>query len=640
MASRISIIPTPVSVTELGGTVVLRARGGGSGGGGGGRGVVEVTVAGVAQGVLDSVFGEQGVVVASGSRVRMCAVDGAGGGGGEGGGVPQVVCRLDGKAVLVAGGYRLYIDGGVAITAGDAAGVRHALVTLKHLVAAHGVELPRAVIDDAPRFAVRGVMLDVSRDRVPTMAEMRRIVGQLADLKINHLQFYTEHTFAYAGHEKVWQGWSPLTGAEIREIDGWCRGVGIELAANQNCFGHLAHWLRMPEYQHLAETHGDWMFDVWPRSGPFSLCPTDVRSVELVRDLLGQLVPNFSSGLVNIGADETYDIAYGRSAEAVRERGRAAVYLEFVREICKVAAELGRRPMFWADIALHEPGCIPQIPAELLSLAWGYEPHSPFAEWTRLLRGAGRDVWVCPGTSSWRSIFGRSAERNANLNAAGACAVAAGQPGADGYLICDWGDTGHHQQWPVALHAVAHGAQAAWTGATGAGHAEAIGAQCFGDAATGAWLERLGDCDLPLRQVAGRLSRPKNEGEFALWNQSALFADLHNCPWADRTEVGGLERWKAAQDVVADLGRGVPVGAGALVTRELRHTLAVAQLAADRAVLRRERPGDAACRGELGERVRGLMTEHTALWGERSRPGGLEHSNSFWQKVIDTTVQA
>ena len=92
--------------------------------------------------------------------------------------------------------------------------------------------------------------------------------------------------------------------------------------------------------------------------------------------------------------------------------------------------------------------------------------------------------------------------------------------------------------------------------------------------------------------------------------------------------------------MVGDLGRAMPTGAGELVTRELRHTLAVAQLAADRAVLRRERPGDAACRGELGERVRGLMVEHTALWGERSRPGGLEHSNSFWQKVIDATVQA
>ena len=107
------------------------------------------------------------------------------------------------------------------------------------------------------------VMLDVSRDRIPTMEEFGRIVPWLASLKVNHLQLYTEHTFAYAGHEEVWRGWSPLTPAEIREIDALCIGHGIELAANQNCFGHLRTWLELPRYAHLAETHGDWVFDVW-----------------------------------------------------------------------------------------------------------------------------------------------------------------------------------------------------------------------------------------------------------------------------------------------------------------------------------------------------------------------------------------
>ncbi len=550
---------------------------------------------------------------------------------------------------LPAQGYQLEIAYyGISITHRDDLGLRYALVTLKHLMAQHchpdasECPLPHLLIEDFPAFAVRGVMLDVSRDRIPTMQEFRQIVRTLADLKINHLQLYTEHTFAYAGHEKAWQESSALTATEVRELDGWCQELGIELAANQNCFGHLAHWLRLPEYAHLAETHGDWIFEVWPRSGPFSLCPTDPKSLEFVRDLLTQLTPNFSSPLVNIGADETYDIAFGRSAEIVAKRGRAAVYLDFVKKICDVTTSLGKRPMFWADIALHEPGCIKDIPPQLLSLAWGYEPHSPFQEWTRLLREAGRDVWVCPGTSSWRSITGRSTERNGNLNAAGTSAIHASKPGADGYLICDWGDTGHHQQWPVALHAIAHGAQAAWSGSTTSALSGDIGQQLYGPAATtvGSWLEELGDADSELRKVAGRLSRPNNEGEFALWNQSALFADLHNCVWGDRAEVGSLPQWHATAANLKHLRATMPQPLPSLLADELRHTLAMAELAADRAIARREHRSHAAIKADLSDRVRSLMAEHTRLWHLRSRPGGLDHSNTFWQRVLDAMVQS
>ena len=83
---------------------------------------------------------------------------------------------------------------------------------------------PSAPCRDWPDLAERGVMLDVSRDKVPTMATLYEIVDRLAEWKVNHLELYAEHTFAYADHELVWQDASPLTAAEIRELDAYCRG--------------------------------------------------------------------------------------------------------------------------------------------------------------------------------------------------------------------------------------------------------------------------------------------------------------------------------------------------------------------------------------------------------------------------------
>ena len=45
------------------------------------------------------------------------------------------------------------------------------------------------------------------------------LIRALGQLRVNQLQLYVEHTFAFAGHEEAWQEASPLTPAEIRALD-------------------------------------------------------------------------------------------------------------------------------------------------------------------------------------------------------------------------------------------------------------------------------------------------------------------------------------------------------------------------------------------------------------------------------------
>ena len=60
----------------------------------------------------------------------------------------------------------LVVAGGTAVVTGaDPAGLFYGVHTLVQLIrpAGDGWEIPVVVIDDAPRFAYRGVMLDVAR---------------------------------------------------------------------------------------------------------------------------------------------------------------------------------------------------------------------------------------------------------------------------------------------------------------------------------------------------------------------------------------------------------------------------------------------------------------------------------------------
>ena len=82
-------------------------------------------------------------------------------------------------------------------------------------------------------FEHRAYMLDISRDRVPTMETLKLIVDILARYRYNQLQLYTEHTFQYEGHEDVWEDSSPMTPREIAVT----KGVFARFATNTRASG-------------------------------------------------------------------------------------------------------------------------------------------------------------------------------------------------------------------------------------------------------------------------------------------------------------------------------------------------------------------------------------------------------------------
>ena len=313
-----------------------------------------------------------------------------------------------------------------------------------------------------------GYQLDVSRCKVPTMPTLRRIVDILASLGYNQFQLYTEHTFAYSRHETAWRGASPMTPDEVRALDAYCAARGIELVPNQNSFGHLERWLCHPEYNGLAELPaGGAVYKRWGNyvtKSPRSLCPTDPRSAEFVAGLYDELLPCFRSKYVNVGGDETVELKdnheprLGRSAAAIAASSPERVYLGFLKRIHALCAARGHTMMFWGDIILEKPELIPELPENAICLNWGYEANHPFERQTAAFEAAKRRFVVCPGTSAWGTLSGRTANMMSNItNAFGA----AERHGAMGALLADWGDGGHPNPWVVSVPALVFAAHRA-----------------------------------------------------------------------------------------------------------------------------------------------------------------------------------
>ena len=96
-------------------------------------------------------------------------------------------------AALADEAYRLAVTGsGVRITGGSPRGVVNAIATLRQLLpAGKGAEgvIPCAEVSDAPAFAWRGVMLDVSRHFFDK-EEICSLLDQMARLKLNKFHWH------------------------------------------------------------------------------------------------------------------------------------------------------------------------------------------------------------------------------------------------------------------------------------------------------------------------------------------------------------------------------------------------------------------------------------------------------------------
>jgi hypothetical protein len=522
----------------------------------------------------------------------------------------------------------------------DAEGERYGLAALDQIRRQSSDSLPRLRIRDWPDFAVRGYMLDVSRDRVPTRATLERIVDLLALLRINHLQLYTEHTFAYRAHESVWRDASPMTPEDIRWLDGLCGERGIEFAANQNGFGHMERWLQHEDYRHLAEAPDGWKTS-WGEPWRAGVLHPDRASRDFVLNLYRELLPCFSSRRINVNFDETFELGKGRSRQRVEAEGRGRVYLDFLRPIVEELHARGAEVLFWGDVLRHHPELVKELPAsDLIALVWHYEapiadPRLPaglesilaevgidenvlrgFAGQVPLFAESGMPFWVCPGTSTWNSLVGRWSNAKANLLDAATVGAA---HGAGGFLITDWGDNGHMQPPSASLVPLAFGACLAWCAASN----RDIDVAGTVDTITSDLEEKLGSALV-------RAAELYSHSGAAAFNGSPLFYPLVGKDASFGSDakptVDSIARVLAE---IADIDRQIEssapgCGDGELIVREMRQALRLTRigakmLARNHGVEGREFTID---RGEIAS----TLHEQRACWLARSRPGGLDDS--------------
>ncbi len=338
----------------------------------------------------------------------------------------------------------------VFVVAHSAAGVFYGAQTVKQLARNGGAGpiLQGALIRDWPAMRWRGIHDDLSRGPVPTLAFQERQIRTFAAYKLNVYSPYFENTMQYASNPLPALPGGSISAADAKTLVAFARRYHVTIIPEQEAFGHLHKVLLWQKYANLAEI-------------PFGslLAPGQPGSLQMSVEDFDELAGIYTGPFLHIGADETFELGQGQTAQAVDKQGRGAVYIDYLVRIDHALRPLHRRLLFWGDMAMNSPDLVPRLPHDMIAVAWEYDPEPDgYARWIDPYTKAGMETWVSPGVTNWRRVWPNFdlALRNIQGFAAG------GQKaGCTGMLNTVWDDDGEGlflQDW----YGVLFGAAAAW----------------------------------------------------------------------------------------------------------------------------------------------------------------------------------
>ncbi len=359
--------------------------------------------------------------------------------------------------------YKLYIeDDRVGILGGSKTAIFYAEQTLAQLWELYsGTGLPDLLIHDWPEIETRGYYYDITRGKVPNLKTLKMLADRLAYYKINQLQLYVEHTFAFEGFEEMWENASPLTAKEIRDLDAYCTKRHIELVPSLSTFGHLYELLRTKKYRHLCEleNQAEVPFN-WPdRMLHHTIDVSNPESIQVIKNLLDQFIPLFKSEKFNICCDETFDLGRGKNKELAEKVGKGRLYVDFLKQIIGHVQGHGKTVMFWGDILLEHPEYISEIPKDAILLNWDYNA-TPNEEKIRKITEGGLNQYLCPGVWSWNNLVNDIRNGYENISKMAKLAL---KYNAHGLLITDWGDFGNVNSLATSIPGMIMGASFSWS---------------------------------------------------------------------------------------------------------------------------------------------------------------------------------
>ena len=297
-----------------------------------------------------------------------------------------------------------------------------------------------------------GVMIDCSRNAVPSVAGLKRFFDVISKMGYNCAMLYTEDTYEVKGEPRFGYKRGRYSVEELKEIDRYAASVGIELIPCIQTLAHLNSIFRWGEYKRIQDID-----DI--------LLMEDPRTETLIENMFATLSEAISSRKIHIGMDEAHNVGRGKYLDRHGLCDRYEILLRHLNRVCEIARKYGYEPMMWSDMFFRlgnkgeyyvdEP--IPfskeitdQVPADCTMVYWDYYSNQA-TRYDAMLeshKNLSDKVWFAGGSWVWGGFAPHSRYSNVrNALAIPACI----RHGVRNAFLTMWGDNGGECPYASAL---------------------------------------------------------------------------------------------------------------------------------------------------------------------------------------------
>jgi hexosaminidase len=317
--------------------------------------------------------------------------------------------------------YELVItESGAKLSAPSPLGILHGLQTFLQLVETtpYGFAVPVVTIKDKPRFAWRGLLIDVGRHFIPLDVLKRNLEG-MAAVKMNvlHWHLYDNEGFRVESKRfpKLQEAGSDgqyYTQAEIREFVAYAHDRGIRIVPEFEMPGHSRSLFA--GYPELASGPGPYRIE--PGGVDAVMDPTREETYKFVDKLIGEMAGLFPDDYFHIGGDEVNGSQWDANPKIqafMRSHGMKSnqdLQAYFNQRLQKILSKHHKTMMGWDEV-MH-----PDLPKSVVVQSWrgqqslataaqqGYSSLLSFGYYLDLMWPASRHYAVDPMSGAAASL--------------------------------------------------------------------------------------------------------------------------------------------------------------------------------------------------------------------------------------------
>ncbi|MEH7097817.1 beta-N-acetylhexosaminidase [Neobacillus vireti] len=192
-------------------------------------------------------------------------------------------------------------------------------------------------LTENPQFTMSGVMLDASRNAVPTVAEVEKLLQQMAVMGLDTLMLYTEDTYEVKEYPYFGYMRGRYTSEELRACDQYAANLGIEMIPCIQTLGHLREALKWNYAQSFKDTDDILLVD-------------EPKTYEFLESCLRAASEPFQTKRIHIGMDETFQLGLGKYLEKHGFENHVDLMNRHLQKVVSITDRLGLKPMIWSDM--------------------------------------------------------------------------------------------------------------------------------------------------------------------------------------------------------------------------------------------------------------------------------------------------